>query len=88
VKAVSTPLPPSLVRARRVDEWPRELVGITTPVMLIAGKRDVLLQPYWSERLRGALPHARVEVLDSRHSPNIDRADLVGPVLLDFLGRC
>jgi pimeloyl-ACP methyl ester carboxylesterase len=88
VKAVSTPLPASLVRARRVDEWPKELEGIATPVMLIAGKRDVLLQPYWPERLRGALPHARVEVMDSRHSPNIDRADLVGAVLLDFLGGC
>ncbi|HEY4072904.1 MAG TPA: alpha/beta fold hydrolase [Herbaspirillum sp.] len=88
VKAVSAPLPPSLVRARRVDDWPAQLVGITTPVMLVAGKRDVLLQPYWPERLRAALPHARVEVLDSRHSPNIDRVDLLLPVLLEFLSGC
>ncbi|RXZ38159.1 alpha/beta fold hydrolase [Oxalobacteraceae bacterium CAVE-383] len=88
VKAVSTPLPASLVRARRVDEWPRELEGIATPVMLVAGKRDVLLQPYWPERLRTALPHARVEIMDSRHSPNIDQGDLVAAVLLDFFGGC
>jgi pimeloyl-ACP methyl ester carboxylesterase len=88
VKAVSTPLPPALVRARGVDEWPVQLKGIATPVMLVAGKRDVLLQPYWPERLRGALPHARVELLDSRHSPNIDRPDLLLPILLDFLGGC
>lgn len=86
VKAVSTPLPPSLVRARGVDEWPAQLKGITTPVMLVAGKRDTLLQPYWPERLRAALPHARVELLDSKHSPNIDRPDLLLPPLLDFLG--
>lgn len=85
VKAVSVPLPPSLIRERRVDEWPKALEGITTPVMLIAGKRDVLLQPYWPERVRAGVPHARVEVLDSRHSPNIDRPDLVLPLLLDFL---
>jgi pimeloyl-ACP methyl ester carboxylesterase len=87
VKAVSTPLPPSLIRTRRVDAWPVELEGIVTPVMLVTGKRDVLIQPYWAERLRCALPHARVEVLDSRHSPNIDRPDLVASVLLDFFAN-
>jgi pimeloyl-ACP methyl ester carboxylesterase len=88
VKAVSTSLPPALVRARGVDVWPAQLEGITTPVMLVAGKRDVLLQPDWPERLSAALPHARVERLDSRHSPNIDRPDLLLPPLLDFLGGC
>jgi pimeloyl-ACP methyl ester carboxylesterase len=87
VKAVAVPLPPSLMRERRADEWPKQLEGMTTPVMLVAGKRDVLLQPCWPQRLRTALPHARVEVLDSRHSPNIDRADLVLPILLDFLAK-
>lgn len=85
VMAASTKLPAALVAERPTDEWPAQLAGTTTPVMLVAGKRDVLLDPEWTARLREVVPRARVEVLDCKHAPNIDRPELLLPVLRDFL---
>ena len=87
VKAASTPLPPALGRPRVTDPWPSQLDGFSTPIMLVSGQRDVLLQPSWTAMLTAIVPHARVESLDCKHSPNIDRPELLLPVLLHFLDR-
>jgi pimeloyl-ACP methyl ester carboxylesterase len=84
IKAASSPIPAALVRPRSSDSWPGQLTGISTPVMLVAGERDVLLQDDWTSHLLTALPHARVEVLDCKHSPNIDRPEQLLTLLLDF----
>jgi pimeloyl-ACP methyl ester carboxylesterase len=85
--AVATALPDALIRQRAEDEWPGQLAGVTTPVLLINGRRDVLLEPRWYERLTAVLPHAQVQILDCKHAPHIDQPELLMPVLADFLHR-
>jgi pimeloyl-ACP methyl ester carboxylesterase len=87
VMAVSTPLPQGLAQVRPSDPWPEQLRGTTTPVLLVAGERDVLLESGWQEWLRGFVPEAQSIVLDCKHAPNIDRPELLLPALMDFLGR-
>jgi pimeloyl-ACP methyl ester carboxylesterase len=87
LKAPTVPLPPGLARSRVDDGWPGQLLGTATPVMLIAGQHDVLLEPGWTEHITAVAPHARVETLDCKHSPNIDRPELLLPLLLDFFSQ-
>lgn len=83
VMAASLPLPEPL-RRDVADDWPGPLTGTTTPLLLIRGERDVLLEPDWAERIRAVRPDAVEIVLDSRHAPQLDRADELGDALLRF----
>ncbi|MGY1662635.1 alpha/beta fold hydrolase [Geodermatophilus sp. SYSU D00705] len=86
--AVSAPVPEPLVRNREDDGWPGRLAGATTPVLLVRGSRDPLLEPDWHERLTAVLPHAQVRTLDCKHAPQIDHPQLLMPVLTGFLRSC
>lgn len=86
VMAVSTPLPPALARPRPDDGWPHQLSHTKVPVMLVAGRDDVLLDPKWTAYLTEVVPHARVELLDGKHAPNVDRPGELTTLLRDFLG--
>lgn len=85
VSAVSVPLPEALTAARPADPWPAQMAETETPILLVAGKRDVLLYPEWTFHIQAAVPHTKVEVLDCKHEPNIDRPELLLPVLHAFL---
>jgi pimeloyl-ACP methyl ester carboxylesterase len=84
--AVSAAVPEPLLRAREEDGWPGQLAGASTPVLLVRGSRDPLLEPDWHQRLAAVLPHAQVRTLDCKHAPHIDHPDLIMPVLTEFLG--
>lgn len=53
--------------------WPAPLNGIDTPVLLVHGTRDTLVEADWTENFRATLPGLRVRELDAMHSPNLDR---------------
>ena len=71
------------------DSYPATLTERTTPVLLIAGAKDPLLEPNWAQRLADHLPAAEVsiETLATGHSPNLDHAELTASTLLSFLRR-
>lgn len=87
VAAAALPLPQALVTKRPADDWPAQLKGKQAPLLLVSGKRDVLLDPDWTSHLQGVMPHAEVESLDCKHEPNIDRPEVLLPVLLAFLTK-
>lgn len=72
-------------RISSTEAWPEQLRGCRTPVMLVEGKRDVLMEPGWSENFRGVLDRLRIEVLDTKHLPNVDHPDLTSQLILDFV---
>lgn len=81
--AASVSLPEPL-KQRPDDPWPRQVAGDPTPVMLVRGQRDVLLQPEWAEELNGVLPNSVVVDVEGRHSPNIDHAANLAEVIAKF----
>lgn len=85
VASAALPMPAAL-RQPLTDPWPQQLAGVPTPLMIIAGERDVLLEPGWAERIKAVVPHARIETLDAKHEPNIDHADEVIALIRDFCG--
>lgn len=84
VMAPAVPVPGTIVTARPEDPWPSQLSGSSVPVLLVAGNDDVLLEPDWTDHFVSVLADVRVERLDCMHEPNIDRPDLLLPVLTRF----
>jgi pimeloyl-ACP methyl ester carboxylesterase len=81
---------PAIARASApTDSYPATLAERTTPILLIAGAKDPLLEPNWAQRLADHLPAADVsiETLATGHSPNLDHAELTASTLLSFLRR-
>lgn len=64
--------------------WPNQIAGAETPVLLVQGLRDELVESNWTEHLTKALPHARVETLDTRHSPNLSHPNEFVALLTDW----
>lgn len=79
--------PASPRSSNSADAYPATLQPITTPVMLISGAQDPLLERDWAEKLAGCLSSApvTVETLATGHSPNLDHAALTASTLLAFL---
>jgi pimeloyl-ACP methyl ester carboxylesterase len=71
------------------DPYPATLAERKTPILLIAGAKDPLLEPNWAQRLADHLPAAEVsiETLATGHSPNLDHAELTASTLLSFVRR-
>jgi pimeloyl-ACP methyl ester carboxylesterase len=58
------------------------------PVALIWGREDTTVPYAPSERVRRAIPQARFHTIDrAGHLPHVERADVVNPLLLEFLRR-
>ncbi|MFI5622908.1 alpha/beta fold hydrolase [Nocardioides sp. NPDC051685] len=87
VASVGVPVPDGLKEERPTDPWPQQLRDTDTPVLLIAGTRDTLLEPGWTDHFALLGDRLSVATLDARHEPNIDRPDILVPVLLEFLSR-
>lgn len=64
-----------------------ELSGIRTPMHLVLGKRSLLLHPHRQvERVPRLAPTARAVIVgDTGHGPQIDHADQVNHLMLDFM---
>lgn len=66
------------------DPFPETLVSSSIPLLLVEGARDELLEDGWAAQLREEVGRGTVVSMDSRHSPNIDRAAEVSMILEDF----
>jgi len=86
VASAAMPMPQVLKRAIS-DPWPQQLADVETRLMVVAGMRDVLLEPDWVDRIKAVVPSARVEKLDTRHEPNIDHTEEVVALIRDFCGE-
>lgn len=67
--------------------WPgRTLQRVVSPTLILSGELDTVVPPVYQERLLRRLPHARlVRIPGSRHASNIDRPEVVNPLILEFL---
>ncbi len=58
------------------------------PVALIWGREDKTVPYALSERVRKAIPQAQFHTIErAGHLPHMERADVVNPLLLEFLRR-
>ena len=87
VKALGIGLPEALVTGRTDDLWPEQLRGNTTPLLLVAGKNDVLLEPDWMKHFDNLMPHLETVTIDTLHEPNIDHPEIVADILKGFVGK-
>lgn len=71
-----------------IDVEVDSLSGLTCPVMLVRGDRDMAVEPAQYATLREVWPHADEFVVPGGgHDVQLTRARVVGPVLVDFLKR-
>ena len=60
--------------------------NITARTLIVAGDRDRLRLPGFADELAARIPDARAAVLaNAGHCPNIERADEVGKLIIEFL---
>jgi pimeloyl-ACP methyl ester carboxylesterase len=88
VASASLPIPEAL-RARNCiepDPWPAQLGDCSTPINLIRGERDQLLEPDWADRIATIAPWTEIVGMNALHSPNLDHPDEVVDVLESLLG--
>ncbi len=72
----------------RVDVDVAALAEVQCPVLLVRGDRDPAVDPDHFAQLRGVWPQADEFVVPAgAHDVQLTRARVVGPVLLEFLGR-
>ncbi|HVV85874.1 MAG TPA: alpha/beta fold hydrolase [Kofleriaceae bacterium] len=71
--------------AHSADEW---LAEIDVPVLVVAGARDGFTPPARSREMTEAIPGATlVEIEDGSHTAPIERPELVGNAVTEFLAR-
>ncbi|MFI6344188.1 alpha/beta fold hydrolase [Streptomyces sp. NPDC050560] len=64
--------------------WPEALRECPVPLLVVAGDRDPLMEPGWTDHFADLSPRVSVRHLDAKHAPNMDRPDEIAALLLDF----
>jgi pimeloyl-ACP methyl ester carboxylesterase len=60
--------------------------AISVPILLIAGAEDKLRMPGYAAEVANRIPGGKVAVVaDCGHCPNIERPEIVGDLVIDFL---
>jgi pimeloyl-ACP methyl ester carboxylesterase len=80
-------LPEALAREKREDPFPESLAGVETPILLLVGTRDDLIESDWAERVRAHAPHAVIVKRDLKHSPQISHPAETWQAIETFLGE-
>ncbi|WP_228003028.1 alpha/beta fold hydrolase [Nocardia australiensis] len=81
------PVPEAAQVARPADPYPANLTGTTTPVLLLEGENDVLVESGWAARIAEFAPHARVVTMAAMHAPNITHPEQTWQILGSFLAE-
>jgi pimeloyl-ACP methyl ester carboxylesterase len=64
----------------------RRLHRVTAPTLVVWGEHDRLVSPVYAEEFADRLTDARVEIVPGAgHVPQVERLDVVAPLVLDFL---
>lgn len=69
------------------DNYLDLLAGTEIPALLVAGRRDPLLEEGWAVKLAALSKRLTVRELDAGHEPNIDQPRLTADILRDFFGK-
>ena len=69
----------------QADAYPSSLEGCTVPLLVVEPADDPSCQPGWTSHIQKVLPTAKVEKISGRHTPNVDRPQLVADLLLRWL---
>ncbi len=67
--------------------WYSDVQALGVPVMLIWGEEDQTLPIAGADEIREVLDVVYLPVPDAGHLPHIERADIVNPAIIEFLGR-
>ncbi len=81
------PVPEAAQSPRPADPYPASLAGVTTPILLIEGEKDVLVESGWSTRLAEFIPHATIVTMPLMHAPNISHPVETWQALAGFLAN-
>jgi pimeloyl-ACP methyl ester carboxylesterase len=66
----------------------RRIHRITAPTLVVWGEQDGIVDPAYASDFERMIAGARAQVLPSAaHVPQLERLDVVGPMVRDFLGR-
>lgn len=63
------------------------LGGLAMPVHVIGARRDILVPPFRSEDLAGAIPGAKLTIIDAAHLVNVEAAEEFNAAVLDFIAE-
>ena len=64
----------------------RRLHRVTAPALIVWGEADRLVSPRYAQEFADRLGDARVEIVpDAGHVPQLERLDVVAPLVLEFL---
>lgn len=67
------------------DELMTAVAARTVPTLVVWGDRDLILPAAHLEAARMLLPHANIHLFrDTGHMPQIERAEELGKLLVDF----
>ncbi|WP_432989554.1 alpha/beta fold hydrolase [Dactylosporangium sp. CA-233914] len=69
------------------DDYPRSLRTVRTPLALVSGRQDNLVEPDWAHRIAEHAPSCTVYEIDAKHSPNISDPETTATLLLTILGE-
>lgn len=78
-------VPKPLKIDRGADPYPANLAQVTTPVLLIHGEKDQLVDAIWVDKLSEALSHSQVVRMNTKHSPNLDHPAATWAAIETFL---
>ncbi|WP_158228223.1 alpha/beta fold hydrolase [Pseudonocardia sp. MH-G8] len=76
---------PATTRTPPPDPFLDQLATVETPLLLVEGRRDQLLETGWSKELAGRALAATAVETDYAHEPNIDAPDALADLILPFL---
>lgn len=64
----------------------RRLHRVTAPALIVRGEEDRLVSPLYAQEFANRLADARVGIVPGAgHVPQLERLDVVAPLVLDFL---
>lgn len=69
------------------DTFPASLSGCQVPVLLVEPEDDPSCEPNWGAKIQEVIPTARVEKISGRHTPNVDRPQLVVDTLVNWINQ-
>jgi 3-oxoadipate enol-lactonase len=75
----------AMAAALRDMDLRADLPLVTMPTLVIAGARDIATPPAMAEAIAGAIPSARLAILDAAHLSNVELPDEFTKLVLTFL---
>ena len=85
--------------AQPIEAWVRQLDAssrhdakdrlgtLAMPVHVIGARRDIMVPPFRSEDLAGAIPGSKLSLIDSGHMVNVEAAEEFNASVLDFIAE-